>query len=266
MPMNNWATSRPVEKGDENRAPANGSASLGSLTTRSSVVYDRSARGGPAAQGRALQSRQRLTSSRRPNDSSCHSMGPRSLAYLRLAAGAERDPVLLRPDRRAGEHQGGEPSVREPLPCAGAGDLHVRRARAGGDVFRRQARPDFERYASAVVDWLVERPEIDPGRIGVIGRSLGGHYAPKSAAGTRASRPAMPGAPARPRRLTADAREDPIGLRLRQRDRGSRTGARYLKTRSTWGRWRTGSGPDPAPARASRRDLQQSRSSGCARG
>ena len=43
--------------------------------------------------------------------------------------------------------------------------------------------PDFERYSSAVLDHLVERPEIDPDRIGVLGRSLGGHYAPKSAAG-----------------------------------------------------------------------------------
>jgi len=37
--------------------------------------------------------------------------------------------------------------------------------------------PDFHRYASAVVDYLVERPEIDPGRLGVLGRSLGGYYA-----------------------------------------------------------------------------------------
>lgn len=43
--------------------------------------------------------------------------------------------------------------------------------------------PDFERYSSAVLDHLVGRPEIDPDRIGVLGRSLGGHYAPKSAAG-----------------------------------------------------------------------------------
>ena len=42
--------------------------------------------------------------------------------------------------------------------------------------------PDFERYSSAVMDHLVERPEIDPHRVGVLGRSLGGHYAPKAAA------------------------------------------------------------------------------------
>lgn len=41
---------------------------------------------------------------------------------------------------------------------------------------------DFERYTSAVVDALEARPEIDERRIGVLGRSLGGHYAPRSAA------------------------------------------------------------------------------------
>jgi 2,6-dihydroxypseudooxynicotine hydrolase len=43
--------------------------------------------------------------------------------------------------------------------------------------------PDFERYTSAVLDRLVERDELDAERFGVLGRSLGGHYAPKAAAG-----------------------------------------------------------------------------------
>ena len=41
---------------------------------------------------------------------------------------------------------------------------------------------DFERYTSAVLDHLVARTELDAGRIGVLGRSLGGHYALRSAA------------------------------------------------------------------------------------
>jgi 2,6-dihydroxypseudooxynicotine hydrolase len=41
---------------------------------------------------------------------------------------------------------------------------------------------DFERYSSAVVDALVERPEVDSGRIGVLGRSLGAYYAVRAAA------------------------------------------------------------------------------------
>ncbi|MQA75298.1 MAG: alpha/beta hydrolase [Solirubrobacterales bacterium] len=52
----------------------------------------------------------------------------------------------------------------------------------GEMFFEVKLRPDFERYSSAVLDELESRPEIDSGRIGVLGRSLGGHYAPKSAA------------------------------------------------------------------------------------
>lgn len=42
--------------------------------------------------------------------------------------------------------------------------------------------PDFERYASAVVDYLEGRPEVDNDRFGVLGRSLGGYYAVRVAA------------------------------------------------------------------------------------
>ncbi|MFQ5692777.1 MAG: alpha/beta hydrolase family protein, partial [Nitrospinota bacterium] len=48
--------------------------------------------------------------------------------------------------------------------------------------FQTKMRPDFERFTSAVLDYLQGRPEIDGSRFGVLGRSLGGHYAPKSAA------------------------------------------------------------------------------------
>jgi 2,6-dihydroxypseudooxynicotine hydrolase len=41
---------------------------------------------------------------------------------------------------------------------------------------------DFERYTSAVVDALAERPELDGDRLGVLGRSLGAYYAVRSAA------------------------------------------------------------------------------------
>jgi 2,6-dihydroxypseudooxynicotine hydrolase len=52
----------------------------------------------------------------------------------------------------------------------------------GEMFFEVKLGPDFERYSSAVLDELERRPEIDAARIGVLGRSLGGHYAPKSAA------------------------------------------------------------------------------------
>jgi 2,6-dihydroxypseudooxynicotine hydrolase len=48
--------------------------------------------------------------------------------------------------------------------------------------FQARLRPDFERFTSAVVDYLTTRPEIDAARLGVLGRSLGGYYAVRSAA------------------------------------------------------------------------------------
>jgi 2,6-dihydroxypseudooxynicotine hydrolase len=46
-------------------------------------------------------------------------------------------------------------------------------------------RPDFERYTSAVADELERRPGVDSRRLGVLGRSLGGYYAIRSAAADR---------------------------------------------------------------------------------
>lgn len=52
----------------------------------------------------------------------------------------------------------------------------------GEMFFQTPLRPDFERYTAAVVDHLTRTPELDPTRIGVLGRSLGGYYALRSAA------------------------------------------------------------------------------------
>lgn len=52
----------------------------------------------------------------------------------------------------------------------------------GEMYFQAKTRPDFHRFASAVVDWLEKQPGLDAGRLGVIGRSLGGFYAVQCAA------------------------------------------------------------------------------------
>jgi 2,6-dihydroxypseudooxynicotine hydrolase len=49
--------------------------------------------------------------------------------------------------------------------------------------FQLKLQPRFERYTSAVVDQLERRDEVDSGRLGVLGRSLGGFYALRSGAG-----------------------------------------------------------------------------------
>ncbi|GIH64516.1 alpha/beta hydrolase family protein [Microbispora siamensis] len=54
-----------------------------------------------------------------------------------------------------------------------------------GEALRLQgltARVDAEAWAGAVVDWLEARPDVDRGRIGIVGWSLGGYYAPRAAA------------------------------------------------------------------------------------
>ena len=43
-------------------------------------------------------------------------------------------------------------------------------------------RPDTEHYATPVFDYLAQRAEVDPKRIGVMAISLGGYYAPRAAA------------------------------------------------------------------------------------
>lgn len=40
---------------------------------------------------------------------------------------------------------------------------------------RRHLRPDFETVMAAVVDWALERPEVDDRRLAAVGRSLGGY-------------------------------------------------------------------------------------------
>jgi dipeptidyl aminopeptidase/acylaminoacyl peptidase len=44
-------------------------------------------------------------------------------------------------------------------------------------------RPDYEVVSGVVIDWIeTKRPDLDAGRIGIWGISLGGYYAPRSAA------------------------------------------------------------------------------------
>lgn len=54
-----------------------------------------------------------------------------------------------------------------------------------GGTLRRQritARPDTEVPVGACVDWLLERGDVDPARIGLYGASLGGYYVTRAAA------------------------------------------------------------------------------------
>jgi pimeloyl-ACP methyl ester carboxylesterase len=53
-----------------------------------------------------------------------------------------------------------------------------------GETLLRQRlyfRPDFENVLSPVLDWLLTRPEVDAGRVGLVGRSFAGYLAPRAA-------------------------------------------------------------------------------------
>ena len=54
-----------------------------------------------------------------------------------------------------------------------------------GEALRLQGLPvdpHSESWASKAVDWLEQRPDVDPQRIGMTGISLGGHFAPRAVA------------------------------------------------------------------------------------
>ncbi len=74
---------------------------------------------------------------------------------------------------------GGRELVRRGLACLivdGPGNGEALRMRG------LHLRPDYERPASAAVDYLETRSDVDPERIGIMAVSLGGYYAPRAAA------------------------------------------------------------------------------------
>jgi 2,6-dihydroxypseudooxynicotine hydrolase len=105
-------------------------------------------------------------------------------AYLRLPKGATRPPcvVLLNGLDTTKEEQ-----VVISTHCVQRGLATLSFDGPGqGETFpRRKLTPEADRAVYAVLDFLERRPEIDPARLGLIGRSLGGHFAPKVAAHDR---------------------------------------------------------------------------------
>jgi dipeptidyl aminopeptidase/acylaminoacyl peptidase len=74
--------------------------------------------------------------------------------------------------------------VAQTLRSRGISCLIVDQPGVGG-ALRTKKLPaiiDSERWAGAAVDWLEGRAEVDPARIGMMGWSLGGYYAPRAAA------------------------------------------------------------------------------------
>lgn len=107
--------------------------------------------------------------------------GARVPGYLRLPANVSNPPVVI--------CLGGFDTTKEDYLTFT--DLCVDRGMAtyaldlpgqGEALFDDFLREDFDRIISAAIDHLESRTDIDATRIGIIGRSLGGFFAPKAAA------------------------------------------------------------------------------------
>jgi 2,6-dihydroxypseudooxynicotine hydrolase len=101
--------------------------------------------------------------------------------YLRVPAGRGKPPCVIL--------LGGLDTTKEDYMVVN--DLCVERGLAtlafdgpgqGETLFRMLWRADFDRAIAAVLDFLDGCAQIDRHRIGIIGRSTGGYYAPKIAA------------------------------------------------------------------------------------
>ena len=75
-------------------------------------------------------------------------------------------------------------AVRDTFATRGISCLMVDQPGVGEALRLRNltAIPESERWASAAVDYLEGRSDVDPKRIGMMGWSLGGYYAPRAAA------------------------------------------------------------------------------------
>jgi len=108
-----------------------------------------------------------------------------SALYVRAEGVNGRQPVLLQVN--------GLDSTKEMKYGVGLPQMLAKRGVASlivdqpgtGEAIRLQgfvARYDSEHWASRVVDWLEQREDIDPRRIGMEGVSLGGYYCPRAVA------------------------------------------------------------------------------------
>ena len=73
-------------------------------------------------------------------------------------------------------------SYEAPFLARGMATLAFDGPGQGESEYDMPIRGDYEAAVAAVIDWLETRHDIDPGKIGLWGVSLGGYYAPRAAA------------------------------------------------------------------------------------
>ena len=100
---------------------------------------------------------------------------------LRFPSGIDRPPiVVIVPGLDSAKEELG--SYELLLLERGMATLSIDGPGQGEAEYDFPIRGDYETAVSPVVDWLVNRDDVDTGRIGLWGVSLGGYYAPRAAA------------------------------------------------------------------------------------
>jgi 2,6-dihydroxypseudooxynicotine hydrolase len=102
-------------------------------------------------------------------------------AYLRLPRGVDHAPVAILIgglDTTKVDYR----NVSDMLLARGVATFAFDGPGQGETAFFLRLTAHFEETVSAAIDYLEKRAEIDAKRIGIVGRSLGGYFAPKAAA------------------------------------------------------------------------------------
>ena len=100
---------------------------------------------------------------------------------LRRPAGAARPPIVVMCMGLDSAKEEME-SYESQFLARGLATLSFDGPGQGESEYDLAIRGDYEVAVKAVVDWLEARPDIDAGKIGLWGVSLGGYYAPRAAA------------------------------------------------------------------------------------
>jgi dipeptidyl aminopeptidase/acylaminoacyl peptidase len=103
------------------------------------------------------------------------------VALLSLPAGVARPPVVMLIPGLDSTKEGRHASRRGFLD-RGFAVFSLDGPGQGEMSLTTHIRPDYEVAVTAAIDYLETRGDVDAGRVGLIGSSLGGYYAPRAAA------------------------------------------------------------------------------------
>lgn len=101
-------------------------------------------------------------------------------AHLRLPPGIERPPVVVIVSGLDSVKE--EAWTFEPLFNARGMATLTFDGPGQGESEALPIEPEFEKPVGAVLDWIARRPDLDAGRVGAVGISLGGYYVARAAA------------------------------------------------------------------------------------